>query len=246
MDQLAFREFVKSAVLRAVPQPRTIGRLTLTQTERNDEPKLREPEMRHALAQVAEGWTERYYGIEVPTEETYRFVDDEGDKETAARHDFAVYSGATANADRLILLELKKDQPELVGEVDPDCPKVRKDFQKLIVERAHRGKSMLHILHAADGATIPAVYQKYNAGIRWALHRATPVVTVRLERNPLDDASWFTFFILVVRMRRQGNRPALYFREFPRFGDLLSRVAAGEEVFRQETEWQDALENGVD
>ncbi len=184
MDQLAFREFVKSAVLRAVPQPRTIGRLTLTQTERNDEPKLREPEMRHALAQVAEGWTERYYGIEVPTEETYRFVDDEGDKETAARHDFAVYSGATANADRLILLELKKDQPELVGEVDPDCPKVRKDFQKLIVERAHRGKSMLHILHAADGATIPAVYQKYNAGIRWALHRATPVVTVRLNETP--------------------------------------------------------------
>ena len=141
MDQLAFREFVKSAVLRAVPQPRTIGRLTLTQTERNDEPKLREPEMRHALAQVAEGWTERYYGIEVPTEETYRFVDDEGDKETAARHDFAVYSGATANADRLILLELKKDQPELVGEVDPDCPKVRKDFQKLIVEGRTGGKA---------------------------------------------------------------------------------------------------------
>lgn len=243
MDQLPFREFVKAAVLRAVPQPRPIGRLTLTQAEKNGEPRLREPEMRHALAQVAEGWTDFYYGIEVPTTESYRFVDDEGNRETSARHDFAVYGGAEATAERLVLLELKKDQPDLVGEDDPDCPKVRKDFQKLIVETARKGKSMLHILHAEDNATIPAVYQKYNAGIKWALRRAAPVVNVRLRRNPLDDASWFSFFILVVRRRLDQNRPALYYKEFDHLGNLLRRVSNGETVFGPDNEWADALAN---
>jgi len=243
VDQQAFRSFVREAAIRAVRTPHVIGRLVLTQTEPNGEPKLREPEMRHALAQEAEARGDLNSGIEVPTVETYRFVDDDGDRETSARHDFAVFGGNTAAASRLVLLELKKDQPDTDGSsTEPDCPKVRKDFQKLILERAQWGKAMLHILHAADHDSVPAVLQKYNAGIKWALRLAAPVAAARQNRDPLEDGCWFTLFILVVRRRRVGNTPALNVREFARFGDALRRVHAGDDLFRRDEEWRDLLE----
>ena len=48
----------------------TLGGLVLTQTL-NRTPKIREPEMRHALAQEAEIWNNILYGIEAPTREKY-------------------------------------------------------------------------------------------------------------------------------------------------------------------------------
>ena len=60
--------FVAEAAKRAVAVEGRIGTLVLTQTADNLEPNIREPEMRHALAQVAETRpAPLYYGIEVPT-----------------------------------------------------------------------------------------------------------------------------------------------------------------------------------
>ena len=82
MDAAAFHAYVKAAAVRAVRAEGRISRLVLTQTTENMEPKIREPEMRHALAQEAESRSEDVFdGVEVPTREKYRFTTAPGDQE---------------------------------------------------------------------------------------------------------------------------------------------------------------------
>lgn len=225
MDQPAFLSFVAAAARRAVGG--TISHLVLTQTAQNGEPSLREPEMRHALAQEAEARPEPvHYGIEVPTKEGYRFTMGPGDRETSARHDFVVLAEARHDASRENLVELKKGQA--------GGPKIRKDLQKLLLERAVDGKCMMHICHAANRQTISALLEKYNAAMPQAIRLAREAAT----RHPLpdiaDDPSWFSLFVLVVRQRGRagGNRPALYHQGVAPFGAWLARVEAGEVLFR--------------
>jgi len=76
--------------------------------------------------------------------QSYRFTTAPGDQETSARHDFVVMAEAHIDGDRLNLVELKKDQPKLIGTgPEIDCPAIRKDFQKLMLEDALHGKSIL-------------------------------------------------------------------------------------------------------
>jgi hypothetical protein len=114
--------------------------------------------------------------------------------------------------------------------------KIRKDFEKLLLEGAVDGKSMLHICHAADNGTIPALLPKYNAAIRQAIRLARPAAERLDLRDPLLDPCWFEFFVLVVRQRGEagGNRPALYHQAVRPFREGLSAVEAGEALFRQE------------
>jgi len=51
-----------------------IGGLALTQSLADRSPQIREPEMRHALAQEAEARKDVRSGIEVPARQTYRFT----------------------------------------------------------------------------------------------------------------------------------------------------------------------------
>ncbi len=89
MNQDKFREFVVAASKQAINPVGKIGHLVLTQTVPTGEPEIREPEMRHALAQEAER-RQLTYGIEVPTDLKYRFVDATGERKVAARHDFVI------------------------------------------------------------------------------------------------------------------------------------------------------------
>lgn len=236
MNQIDFTAFVAAASKRAVAGGGRIGNLVLTQTTDNLEPKLREPEMRHALAQVAElAAGPVCYGIEVPTKEGYRFTREPGEKLTSARHDFALLREARHDAPRANLLELKKDQPELVvGEHGADCPKVRKDFQKLLLEEAVDGKSMLHICHAADSGTIPGLLAKYNAALKQAIRLSRPAAAQLGLRSLEDDPCWFALFVLVVRQRGRagGDQPILYNQVVTPFGATGARVEAGEALFR--------------
>jgi len=230
---------MQGAVRRALKRPNRIGRLVLTQVtkSKNPEPRIREPEMRHALAQEAERQKTIFYGIEVPTKGGFRFTLTEGQRKTAARHDFVVVDGRTHSSRRMNLLELKKDQPDTSGQgEDKDCPKVRKDFQKLIVEPAGDGKAMLHILHGAKKKTVPAVLKKYNLAVRQAIRRCLPLVGEHDVPDPFADDRWFTLFIFVVRRRgkEHGNRPVLYCLHFEHFGDALRRAHSGEELFKED------------
>jgi hypothetical protein len=240
VNQADFVSFVAAAARRAVGH--TVGRLVLTRT-RKGEPVLREPEMRHALAQEAEARHEPlHYGIEVPTKEVYRFTLEPGDGEVSARHDFVVLAEARHDAARMNLVELKREQPEVTrGAAGTDCPKIRKDLQKLLLEPALDGKCMLHLFHAAKSGTIPSVLTKYNAAMPQAIRRAREAIRRAREattRDPLPDLaadrSWFSLFILVVRQRGDGNRPALYHHGVTSFGAWLTRIEAGEVGFSRE------------
>ena len=112
MNAEEFRVFVTAASIRAVWIPGRIGRLVLTRITDNGETILREPEMRHALAQEAESQANIFYGVEVPTRAVYRFTTAPGEQETKARHDFVVMADSRHDAERLNLLELKRDQPK--------------------------------------------------------------------------------------------------------------------------------------
>lgn len=248
MDAEEFRAFIRASVIRAVRTEGHIGRLVLTRTTDNLEPKIREPEMRHAIAQEAESRGENiHYGIEVPTQEAYRFTLAPGVKEVSARHDVVLLSDARHDAARLNLVELKKDQPALSGTGDDiDCPAIRKDVQKLILEAAVHGKSMLHILHAANAATVPSVLRKYNAAVWQGLRLSSPVAARLGLPDPYNDDAWFTLFILVIRQRgREGrNRPILYYQHAERFGSALRRVAEGEPLFVMDRLQHDVILDG--
>ena len=235
MDAAAFYAYVRAAAVRAVRAEGRISRLVLTRTTENLEPKIREPEMRHALAQEAESRSEDvFYGIEVPTRERYRFTTAPGEQKVSARHDLVILSEARVDADRLNLVELKKDQPALKGTGDDiDCPAIRKDIVKLILEKAEHGKSMIHICHAADSGTIRAVLHKYNAAVWQGLRMSRPTAARLGLPDPFEDTAWFTLFILVVRLRgAQGrNRPYLYRQHVDLYGEALQKVHGGEVLF---------------
>ena len=74
MDAGQFKNFVKAAVIREVSGSGRIGGLALTQSLSDRSPRIREPEMRHALAQEAEARKDVRYGIEVQTRQSYRFT----------------------------------------------------------------------------------------------------------------------------------------------------------------------------
>jgi hypothetical protein len=233
-----FLRFVQASVRRTLRRPNRIGGLVLTQVtkSKNPEPRIREPEMRHALAQEAEHQKNIFYGIEVPTKGSFRFTLVEGERKTSARHDFVVVNGRRHSSRRMNLLELKKDQPDTTGHgEDKDCPKVRKDFQKLIVEPAGDGKAMLHIFHAAKKKTVAAVLTKYNLAICQALRRCLPLVEGHDVPDPFVDDRWFTLFIFVVRRRRKepGNQPVLYYRHFEHFGAALRQANSGAVLFKE-------------
>ena len=166
-----------------------------------------------------------------------------GDAQTSARHDFAVLAAARHDAARLNLVELKREQPEMrPGANGADCPKIRKDLEKLILEAAVDGKCMLHRFHAADGGTLRSVLDKYDAAMRQAIRRARDAIGRAREattRDPLPDlaadANWFSLLILVVRRRRDGDRPALYHYWAAGFGAWLTRFEAGEVSFGEES-----------
>ncbi len=223
MNQDKFREFVVAASKQAINPVGKIGHLVLTQTVPTGEPEIREPEMRHALAQEAERRL-LTYGIEVPTDLKYRFVDATGERKVAARHDFVILEQANAGWNRSILLELKRDQPAMeIREGQLCCPAISKDFQKLLLEQATNGKGLLHILHAADAGTLDALLQKYRVALTGALGASRKALEL-LKTRP--QSCWFTLFILVVRCRgQQGqNRPFLYSLTLDQFGPGLENA----------------------
>lgn len=223
-----------AVAVRAVSTPGRIGRLALTQTYANFQPKIREPEMRHAMAQEAELRKDIAYGIEVPTREKFRFTSDPGEGRVSARHDFVVMQDPRHDAPRLNLVELKEGQPAVtVVGGGSDCRPTRKDFQKLILEVAEEGKSIVHILQAANRGSIPEVLGKYNIGLWQATRLSLEQAGLLLVRDPLADPVWFTLFILVVRLRHEAKRPFLYHQHLDDFGETLRRAENGEPLFRE-------------
>ena len=83
MTEAEFLDFARCAALRATSNIGRIRHLVCIQARNPKEPTLREPELRAAFEQEAE---ERslYYGIEVRTVHTCRFVDKEGLNETGS------------------------------------------------------------------------------------------------------------------------------------------------------------------
>ena len=158
MDQETFRNLLIDASKRAVEHldSGVIGHLMLTQTYRR-RPKIREPEMRHAFAQVAEEQGRHHYGIEVPTVLKYRFTQGDGGK-THARHDLVFFAEPRCEAKRQVLVELKEGR----FAADSDNMPIRKDFVKLLQEPDAEGRAFVHILPTADVGTLRAVVAAYS------------------------------------------------------------------------------------
>ncbi len=225
-----FISFLLAASRRAIRQPGRIGRLVLTQTDGFPNGRLREPEMRHALAQEAEV-RDIPYGIEVPTVGAYRFTKEPGTAKMAARHDFVLLErDATAND---VLLELKAGQPAVERddlEELVDCPAISKDLQKLLRERASSGLCMLHVLHATDKGTIPALLQKYGVALRRAVEEAKDDIERAKDEDVIRNR-WFVFAILVQHQRNvPENPPGLCCQMI---NDFLPAVLRGEVCFAE-------------
>jgi len=205
MTQDEFGAFAVKASRHAVLVPGAIGRLRLTQsypfTKTVRHPKLREPEMKHAFAQIAEREGIEY-GIEVPTAEKFRFRAEAGTRTVSARHDIALYRPLAANRNAVVLVELKEGQPHLTAMPEEagmtDARSVSKDIEKLLAERADGGKCMFHILQFAGAGTLDAVRRKYAAAVSRAINDAekrTPAVVVDA------DPCWFTLAVLIPRWK---------------------------------------------
>ena len=224
-----FLEFARGSALRATSSPGRVGHLVLTQTTATSERKLREPELRHALAQEAEARS-LLYGVEVPTFHTYRFVKAPGDKQRAARTDFALLQAGMPDYSSAVLVELKEGQPGR-GTTDMlDCPAIRKDFEKLLREPATFGKAIIHICHAWDGGTIPGVLEKYNMALREAVLR----VPTKSDPEPwTKDKCWFELLVLVLHRRGKdgSSMPCLQHQSFTGLDAADCRVTQGPTAF---------------
>jgi hypothetical protein len=245
MDAVQFRDFVKGSAFRTVRGNGRIGGLVLTQTV-NRAPKIREPEMRHALAQEAEARNNVLYGIEVPTRQRYRFTTVPGNGTVAARHDFVVMKEPCPAAARLNLMELKEGQrggPVLAA--DADCLPIRKDFQKLMLEVAEQGKSIMHILQAVDADTISSLLGKYNIAVRRAVSLPREQARLLSIPDPLLDSVWFTLFILVVHHRKESDRPFLYHQHLENFGAALQQAEKAEPLFREQCLVREPLDERI-
>jgi hypothetical protein len=214
MTQAEFLDFAEAAWLRAVATPGFIGFLRLTKYYREDagELKIREPELCQAFIDEAK---ERrlYYGLEVPTEDTYRFTPAPGDGKRKALHDFVLFGPDRDNVYPRVRTELKEGPPsvrrDFAGIVD-DVPQLTKDLRKLLQEPSLDGRAIVHVLQAADeNGTIPSLLEKYRVALRRALEtlqRDSPAAHQHVA------ATWFTILILAVRRRGQQhqNRPGLW------------------------------------
>ena len=73
------------------------------------------------------------------------------------------------DAPRLNLVELKEGQPGgAISAEHADCPPIREDFEKLMLEVCEQGKSIVHILQAEEPGTIRSLLGKYNIAVRRA------------------------------------------------------------------------------
>lgn len=215
MTEAEFLEFTRSAALRATSNIGRIGHLVCTQANAKGEPTLREPEIRSAFQQEAE---ERglYYGIEVPTNYTYRFTNKEGEKRRRALVDFALHGSDLERVNWDVLLEFKQGQPSVVrsGEnAAPDYPTIRKDLHKLWGEPANYGRCMFHICRAADAGTLTAIKAKYNAVTHNSMNLAS--ATMRAHSGPAAQGDnghdrWFLLLILVLRQRDEQSGSFLH------------------------------------
>ena len=163
MTESEFIGFARSAASRATSNIGQIGHLVCTQANAKGEPKLREPERRVAFQQEAE---ERglFYGIEVPTIHTYRFVDRVGEKRRRALVDFVLLGSDSTTADRDVLVEFKQGQLNRVLPTEDtplDYPKITKDLHKLWAEPGRHGRCIFHICQAADAGTLSAIGARY-------------------------------------------------------------------------------------
>lgn len=199
MERQRFFDLCVEASRLAVRDRGRIGNLRLTQQNERKEPIIREPEMLHAFCRTLDGpeW-QTSYGIEVPTEKLYRFVDEEGEKTIRARHDLVLFSGDDSD----VIVELKTGQPAASADGD-DHPAISKDLRKLLLEKAP-GKAMFHICHAADSGTLPALIKKYNLALRFAIARIEELGQVR---EPFD---WLDLYVLVLYERNPGGQPAIH------------------------------------
>jgi hypothetical protein len=216
VNQEAFEELVAVAASRAVGRLDVglIGYLVLTQKHRGT-PRIREPEMRHALAQVAEA-RGLHYGIEVPTEKKYRFTSAPGGRLTRGRHDLVFLAGPSPGAERRVLVELKEGR---LAEGSANKA-ITKDFVKLLREPAVDGKSFLHILPVASPAALRDLRSAYGAAYREALGN---VRVVYRDCEPADDEKWFSLFVLVPRVpgAAGGGGSELHVATLERFGDAV-------------------------
>ena len=140
------------------------------------------------------------YGVEVPTQEKYRFVDEEGEKAMRARHDMVFFSLTVATSEPVVLLEYKRDQPQ----AGRDFLVIRKDLQKLFLEpvASGGGKCMFHILHAEDSGTLRPLRVSYDNALKSALQTDRRIA--RVSGDPLGD-----WPIVLVRMADPcGSTPA--------------------------------------
>lgn len=198
MDQERFHGLCLQASSLAVRDRDRIGNLRLTQQNERGEPIIREPEMLHTFCRTLDKleW-QITYGIEVPTDGSFRFVPIPGNRRVKARHDLVLLAGDKPDA----LVELKREQPASRGE---DYPAISKDLRKLLLEMAP-GKSMFHICHASDAGTLRAVVGKYVAAFAFAW---SSVDSGEAERA--SGESWFSIHILVLYDRSDEKKPVLY------------------------------------
>ena len=205
MTEAEFFEFPRSAALRATSNIGRIGHLVCTQANKKQEPTLREPEMRTAFQQEAEE-RKLLYGIEVPTQYKYRFVDKVGTVRRRALVDFVLLGSDPATMDRDVLVEFKQGQPNRVLPTEDtplDYPKITKDLHKLLAEPGCHGRCMFHICQAADEGTLAVIEAKYNAVAQNAMNLASKTI----GENPADaqdgilSGGWFLLLILVLHQR---------------------------------------------
>jgi hypothetical protein len=189
-----FHELCRQASRLAAGVPGRIGNLVLSVDDRG-ESVIREPEMLHAFCRILDAG-EHSYGIEVPTDGRYRFVDQVGERTMRARHDLVIFGQSGPE----VLVELKREQPAAKGE---DFPAISKDLRKLLLEEAG-GKCMFHLCHASDAGTLPAVIKKYVAAFAFAM---ASVDAREVER--VSSPSWFAFYLVALHDRNDNQQAVL-------------------------------------
>jgi hypothetical protein len=234
MTRDEYLSFARGAAHRAIAVDGRIGCLVFTQVE-SGQPKLREPELQFAFG-IEAGALGLLYGVEVPTQELYRFTREEGLGRRRGCMDFVILDAASPDAERLVLTEFKEGQPStLTDERGTYCPAISKDLHKLLREPAASGKSMVHICHAANTGTIRAVLAKYDAGLKRAVENVRAEQTPGAESPWEADTCWFEFLLLIAHQRGKigGDRPCLYRLAFTNLCEAVRKVLAGEGVFEE-------------
>lgn len=137
-----FREASK----RLSEKPDGCGNLIYTQKTDNKS-KIREPEGKFVIANVLSD-KKISFGIEVPTNKTYRFTQEKGKIQRLARTDLSILTNGNQ-----INIELKEGQPNI--------NKIEKDFEKLLREEVS-GVAFFHILQNSNSRTLRALLDKYK------------------------------------------------------------------------------------